>query len=156
MRGGQGGGVRQHVSPRTVIKILQIAAIWAAAAGSTAYVDAMIGGDARPPMCVVIRTFWGHGEAGNGGEGSLRKLLTTLREQTNPKWVFYGRHPTLGIPVWAAREAIPADMVIITAFCYATAVGRRSLLSWTASHSGICIISYRATKMSGSGYTLNG
>lgn len=34
----------------------------------------------QPAICMVVRTYWGH-----GGDGGLRRLLTSLQQQSNPK-----------------------------------------------------------------------
>lgn len=41
---------------------------------------------AQPAICVVVRTFWGHGgdNALQRRQG-LRRLLTSLQQQSNPK-----------------------------------------------------------------------
>lgn len=41
---------------------------------------------AQPAICVVIRTYHGHGgDAGALRRQGLRQLLTSLRQQSNPK-----------------------------------------------------------------------
>ena len=55
----------------------------ASAAGASADVPA---NPEHPAVCMVVRTYWGH-----GGDGALqrrqglRRLLTSLQQQSNPK-----------------------------------------------------------------------
>ena len=42
-----------------------------------------LSGTNSPEFCFVVRTYWGHGDS-QGGD--LRRLLYSLRNQTNPKY----------------------------------------------------------------------
>jgi len=40
----------------------------------------------QPAICIVVRTYWGHGgDTALQQRQGLRRLLTSLRQQSNPK-----------------------------------------------------------------------
>lgn len=74
------------MTPASVITLLQLVAVWAAAAAGAENVEMRGTKGAHSGICVVIRSYWAHGGAGNDRNAQpLRKLLTTLQQQSNPK-----------------------------------------------------------------------
>ena len=47
---------------------------------------ALVAQPAQPLFCVVIRTYWGHGDAHGGG---LRRLLRSLQRQDHQRCVIF-------------------------------------------------------------------
>ena len=77
-RMGSQGGVRPNGLPNATTSMLL--ALLMLALGSGLAAD----GDGSAPLaCFIVRTYWGHGD--QWGDRSLRMLLSSLQNQTDPR-----------------------------------------------------------------------
>ncbi|PNH00307.1 hypothetical protein TSOC_013878 [Tetrabaena socialis] len=70
-----------------LVALAMVASMWisggtAEGLSSSANVGAPAGDDST--ICFIIRTFWGHGDT--WGDKSLRRMLTSLQNQTSDRW----------------------------------------------------------------------
>lgn len=98
-----------------------------------------------PLVCIVIRTYYGHGTY---GDSSLINLLHSLKQQSHSRWVSPSAPQTnlrLSTAAWDC-----ADSLLLPAG------GMRCCLSWTTGPSQICATSSGMQTTSASKCSLSG